>query len=75
MLVYAPLGEAGVVVHGLHGGGRLWALGRVLQQDRVAHDEVRPGESRNLVVRVVPRHDPEDHADGAATNERRPVSL
>ena len=68
-------GEAGLVVDPLHRRRRLRALGRVLQQDRVADDEVRPGEPRHLVVGVVPGHDPEQDADGAPPDERRPVTV
>ena len=68
-------GEAGVVVDRLDRGGRLRALRRVLEQDRVADDEVRAGEARDLVVGEVPRHDPEEHADGAAADERGAVAV
>ena len=59
----------------LHRRGRLRALRRVLEQDRVAGRQVRAGEARHLVVGVVPRHDPEEQADRAPADERRALAL
>ena len=47
----------------------------MLEQDGVADDEVRSGEPRHLVVRIVPGHDPEQDADGAPADERRPLAV
>ena len=66
--------EAGVEEDALDGGGRLGALLGVLQEDRVADDEVRSGEAGDLVVREVPRHDAEEHAQRRAADERRAVA-
>ena len=63
------LGEAGVGEDLLHRGGRLGALRCVLEDDGVAEREVRAREPRDLVVRVVPRHDPDQHADRAAPDQ------
>ena len=68
------LGEPGVAVDLLDRGRRLGALRGVLQDDRVADHEVRRGEARDLVVREVPRHDPEQHADRRAADDRRPLA-
>ncbi len=51
--------------------GGLGALRRVLEQDRVADHEARAGEPRHLVGGEVPRHDPQDHAQRAAADDRR----
>ena len=67
--------EARLVVDPLDRRRRLRALGRMLQQDRVADDEVRTGEPGHLVVRVVPRHDPEQDADGAPADECRSLAV
>ena len=64
------LGSAGVVEDPLHRLRRFGALRRVLEQDRVADHQVRPGEAGHLVVREVPGHDPEQGAEGAATDHR-----
>ena len=69
------LRHAGVVEDLLHRRGRLGALRRVLEQDRVADHQVRAGEARHLVVGVVPRHDPEQQADRAAAHERRALAV
>ena len=61
------LGEPGVPIDLLDRGRRLGALRRVLEQDRVADHDVRRREAGDLVVREVPRHDAEQHA------ERRPA--
>jgi hypothetical protein len=42
---------------------RLRHVFRVLEQQDVAHHQLRPGYSRNLVVRQIPRLDAEQHAD------------
>ena len=68
------LGRAGVVVDLLDRLGRFRALRRVLQQDRVADDEVRAGEAGHLVVGEVPRHDPEQRPEGAAPHDRGAVA-
>ena len=68
------LGEAGVEEDLLDRGGRLGALLGVLQQDRVADDEVRAGEAGDLVVREVPRHDAEQHAERRAADEGRALA-
>ena len=59
----------------LHRRGRLRALRRVLEQDRVADHQVRAREARHLVVGEVPRHDPEQDAERAAADERRAVAV
>ena len=48
---------------------RFRALRGVLQHDRVAKNQVRHGEASNLVVRVVPRHDAEDHSRALVAEE------
>ena len=68
------VGEAGVVEDPLDRLSRLRALRRMLQQDRVAETRFGSGEARHLVVRVVPGHDPEQDADGAAADERRALA-
>ncbi len=75
MLVYAPFGHARLEEEALDRGRRLGALRRVLEQHRVADREVRAGEARDLVVGVVPRHDPEHDADRAAADQRRALAL
>ncbi len=60
----------GVVEELLHRERRLGALRRVLEQDRVARHQVRAGEPGHLVVGVVPRHDPEQRADGRLADDR-----
>lgn len=35
----------------------------MLEQQDVAHHQLRPGYTRNLVVRKIPRLDAEEHAD------------
>ena len=47
-----------------------WALLGVLQHDRVTDNQVRAREARDLVVREVPRHDAEEHAERVAADER-----
>ena len=42
---------------------RLRAVAGVLEQDRVAEHEVGGGDARDLVDRVVPRLDAEQHAE------------
>ena len=66
--------KAGLVEDLLHRRGRLGALRRVLEQDRVADHEVRAGETGDLVVREVPRHDPQQHAERAAPDDRRALA-
>ena len=68
------LGQSGVPVDLLDGRRGLGALRGVLQQDRVAEHEVRRGEARDLVVREVPRHDPEQHPEGRAADDRRALA-
>ena len=46
----------------------------MLQQDRVAERQVRAGEPGDLVVGEVPRHDPEQRPEGAAADDRGPVT-
>src|SRR3989304_2699447 len=58
--------EARVEEDLLHRGGGLGALRGMLEQDRVAYDEVRAGEAGDLVVREVPRHDAEQHPERRA---------
>ena len=41
----------------------------MLEQHGVADDQVRAAEAGDLIVRKVPRHDPEDDANRAALNE------
>ena len=41
----------------------------MLQQDGVADQQVRAGEAGYLVVREVPRHDAEQHAERAAAHD------
>ena len=65
-LTYAPVGQPGIAIDRLDGRGRLRALRRVLQDDHVAEDQVRRREPGHLVVREVPGHDPEQHAQRAA---------
>ena len=69
-VLVGALGEAGVVEDLLHRLGRFGALRRVLEQDRVADHQVRPGEAGHLVVGEVPGHDPEQDAEGAAADHR-----
>ena len=61
-------------MNSLDGRRRLRALRGVLQDDRVPEDEVRRGEAGDLVVREVPRHDPEEHSDRRAADDRRPLA-
>ncbi len=68
------LREAGIPVDLLDRGRRLGALRGVLEQDRVADHEVRRREARDLVVREVPRHDPEQHPDRRAADDRRALA-
>ena len=75
MLMYASCGHAGRVEDLLHGRGRLGALRRVLEEDRVPDHQVRAGEAGHLVVGVVPRHDPEQEADRAAPDEGRALAV
>ena len=63
------LREAGIVVDFLDGRGRLRALRCVLEHDRVAQCQVRAGEPGHLVVRVVPRHDAQQHTHRAAPDD------
>ena len=67
--------EPGLLEDLLHRRRRLRALRRVLEQDRVADDQVGAGEARDLVVGVVPGHDPEQDADRAAAHERRALAV
>ena len=46
----------------------------MLQQDRVADDQVRRCEAGDLVVGKVPRHDPQQNAERAAANDGRPFT-
>ncbi len=55
-------GRLGVVEDLSDRGGGFGALRRVLEQDRVARDDVRAGEAGYLVVREVPGHDAEQDA-------------
>jgi hypothetical protein len=57
------LGHAGVQEALLDGQRSLGVELGVLEQDRVAEHEVRPGDPDHLVQRVVPRLDREDDAD------------
>ena len=66
--------EARVEEDLLHRGGGLGALLGVLEQDRVADDEVRAGEAGDLVVREVPRHDAEQHPERRAADDRRAIA-
>ena len=70
-----PGREAGVVEDLLQGLGRLRALGRVLEQDGVAVDQVRAGEPGHLVVGVVPRHDPEEDTERTAAHDGRSLAV
>ena len=69
------LGDPGLVEDLLHRQRGLRALRRVLEQDRVTDHQVGPGETRHLVIRVVPRHDPQQQAVRAAAHERGPVPV
>src|SRR4051794_9905034 len=69
-VLVGALGKTGVVEDLLHRRGRFRALRRVLEQDRVADHQVRPGEAGDLVVGEVPGHDPEEHPVGAAADHR-----
>ena len=69
------LGKAGVGEDLLDRGGRLGALRCVLEHDGVAQRQVRAREPRDLVVGVVPRHDPEQHADRAAPDQRDALTV
>ena len=62
--------EARVVVDLLDRRGRLRALRRVLEQDRVADDQVRAGETGHLVVGEVPGHDPEQRTHRGPADQR-----
>jgi hypothetical protein len=73
-VLVGAIGEAGVGEHPRHRLGRFRALRRVLEQDRVADDEVRAGEAGHLVVREVPGHDPEQDPEGAAADQRRALA-
>jgi hypothetical protein len=59
----------------LHRSRRLRALRRVLEEDRVADHQVRARKARDLIVGVVPWHDPEQQADRATADDRRAVAL
>ena len=63
------LGIAGVGEDLLNRGGRLGALRRMLENDGVAEREIGAREPRDLIVGVVPRHDPDQHADRAAADQ------
>ena len=69
------LGEAGVGEDLREQRRRLGALRRVLEHDRVARRQVGAGEPGDLVGRVVPGHDPEDHAERAASYDRRALAV
>ena len=62
--------QTGILIQLLDRRRRLGALRGVLEEDRVADHQVRRREAGDLVVREVPRHDPEQHADGAAADDR-----
>ena len=64
------LGIAGIGEDLLNRGGRLGALRCVLEDDGVAQRQVRAREPRDLIVGIVPRHDPDQHADRAAADQR-----
>ena len=68
------LGEPGVEIDLLQRLGRLGALGGVLEQHRVADDQVGAGEPGDLVGGEVPRHDPQQHAQRAAPDDRRALT-
>ena len=63
-------GEARIGVDLGDRGGRLGALRRMLEQDGVADRQVRRREARDLVVREVPRHDAQKHAQRRAADHR-----
>ncbi|CVN11685.1 Uncharacterised protein [Streptococcus pneumoniae] len=69
--------HAGVVHDLLHGQGRARADLGVLEHDRVAEHEVRRGETGDLVVREVPRHDAQQHTQGQVADHgaAAPVGL
>ena len=62
-----PLGKAGIRVHRGDRCGGLRALRGVLEEDRVSDQQVGRGEPGHLVIREVPGHDAQQHA------ERRPA--
>ena len=64
------LGHAGVVEALLDGQRGLRVELGVLEQDRVAEHQVRPGHPDHLVQRVVPRLDGEDDADRLVLDDR-----
>ena len=64
------LGHAGVVEALLDRQGGLRVELGVLEQDRVAEHQVRPGHPDDLVERVVPRLDGEDDADRLVLDDR-----
>ncbi len=68
-------GEAGVVEDLLDGRSRLGTLRCVLQQDRVADAQIWPREPRHLVVREVPRHDPQQDAERRPPDHRVALSV
>ncbi len=63
--------ETGLVEDLLDRRRRLRALWGMLEEDRVADHQIRTREPRHLVVRIVPRHDPQQHALRATAYERR----
>ena len=69
-----PGGDPRVLVHLLDRRGRLGALRRRLEQDRVADDQVRAGEAGHLVVGEVPGHDPDQRAHRAPPDHRCAVA-
>ena len=66
--------EARVEEDLLHGGSGLGALAGMLEQDRVADNEVRAGEAGDLVVREVPRHDAKQNPERGAADDRRAIA-
>ena len=69
-VLVAALGVARVLEDLRDRRGRFGALRSVFEQDRVADHVVGTGEAGDLVVGVVPGHDPEQHAVGAAADDR-----
>ena len=69
------VGEAGVTEDLLERLCRLGALRGVLEHDGVADDQVGAGEPGDLVVGVVPRHDPEQRPERAAPHHRGALAL
>ena len=57
------IGQPRLAEHPLDSEGGLRAIARVLEQDRVAQDQVRGREPCHLVIGVVPRHDTDQDAD------------